>query len=124
MDETASPASPAPAQSPVDTQGIKDVLALVIDAAKLGVAAEEGGKLSFSDAVSLVKLVPDLGPAIAGMKLVPTELKELGPAAEADIVAFVAGRLEGSASPKAAAIAAAALQVATSCFSLFQAIQA
>lgn len=115
--------SPAPTTAAPATQEIKDVLALVIDAAKLGIEAEADGKLTFADALTLMKLVPDLGPAISGMSQVPAELAALGPASEAELIAFVTGRLVDAQGPRAALITQKALAASVAAFELVQAIR-
>lgn len=74
-------------------QETKDVLALVLDAANIvGEAKKNDGKIDITDAALLIKLVPELAPAFAGITAVPAELGDLDEAEATELVAFVAAK--------------------------------
>jgi hypothetical protein len=115
--------SPKAAAAPSNDEALKHVLALVIDAAKIGAQAEEDGKLTVADTILLMKLVPDLAPAVNALGAVLPELKALDRAAEEDLVAFVASRLSGAQSARGAEITQAALKALVANFELYRSIR-
>lgn len=106
-----------------DVSAIENCLNLIIDAAQLGAQAEAKGGFTISDVTSVIKLAPDLGPALSTMGQVPSELKALNPAAEAQLVAFVTQKLSGMQSARGAEITQAALKAAVATFELLKAIK-
>jgi hypothetical protein len=122
-DASASPATPG-ADSPASPDdAIKAVLKLAIDAGKIGAQAEADGSLSVADTILLMKLVPDIAPAVNGLGELLPEIKALNEAGLEDLAAFVASQLSGAQSARGTEITQAALKAIVANFELVKAIR-
>ncbi len=105
----------------VGTKELTDVVDLGVAAVNVAIRAEADGSIDISDLYLVLQLIPNIGPALDGISLVPAELKDLS-AAEADVlVAHVMSELS-VVDPKAREIIDAALALAKDAFRLKKAL--
>lgn len=67
----------------------KDLLKLIFHLVKIAEQAKADGKIDVADAGLLLSLLPDLGPALSGLDLIPGEFKALDKAQADDLLAFI-----------------------------------
>lgn len=106
-----------------DISGLKNVVVLVSDIIEAGVEVAKDGKIGLDDAAVLVKLLPKIGPAIAGAGDIPAELEDLSSEEVVELAAAVAGELSVE-SEKAKQIIAASFKVLAALVELKAAIAA
>lgn len=102
---------------------LKALVGALLDLTKLiGVIVEKKG-LDPSELALLESLALEIQPALSGVAAALKEAKALDAAGEADLAAFVVGKLS-LADPKAANILTKAMQAAIADFELVKAIKA
>lgn len=103
----------------------KDLVALVdllLDALGVVVDAEKDGKIDLNDVPLLMRLVPDLGPALSNLKAIPGEAKSLSSDQMTALATHVMTKL-AIAEPHARAVVEASLNLGVSLLKLMEAIK-
>ncbi len=94
-------------------QNMKEVVGLILSGIAIVKESQADGKIGFDDVALLFKLIPELGPAVAGLDSIPAELSDLSEAEVAELAAFVISSQAGVAdTEKAKHLIAGAFKVA------------
>jgi hypothetical protein len=135
VDETTAPATAAPATAaptaapavvapaPVGTAELDALVKLVIDIVNSSIQIEKNGAISMNDFPLVMALIPDLSPAFANIKAVPSEILNLNETQLLAMVEKVTSQLLIS-DAKAQLIVYKGLAAASSLLALYQAIKA
>jgi hypothetical protein len=105
------------------TDALKNVLNLVLEGLSVGLEANKDGKIGWSDLALLGRLVDDVGPMIATMGEIPTELSQLGSEEAAELVQHVMLKLMID-DAKARTVIEKSLKLVVAGYDLVKAIQA
>ncbi len=105
------------------TKELTEVVDLIVDAINDGVAVMADGKIDLLDLAKLSNLLPELIPAVAGLNLVPDELKDLTFDEGSELVKHTVAKLNIT-NAHAIGIVQAAVQAAASVYELVLAIKA
>lgn len=105
-----------------DTKALIGLLDLLVDAIGVAADASKAGTISINDLPLLMRLIPDLGPALSNIGEIPAEVSALQAEDASALVQHVMAKLN-IADAKALAVVDAALKMAVSSFALFKAIK-
>lgn len=104
------------------TKNLTELLDLILDGVSIVVDAEADGKITLEDAGLLLRIIPDLGPALGDINLIPSELSAMSAEDSAEVAAHVMAKLAIS-DEHARKVIDAALKTAVAVYGLVGAIK-
>lgn len=118
----AAPEAPKAEDPKLGIGDLTDVIDLCLALLSAGVGALQDGKVDLLDLFQLTKVVPAVGPAVAGIQNVPSELADLNEEEAAALIKHVMEKLSVG-DEKARLVVDKALKVSASAWELVRAVR-
>lgn len=82
-----------PAAAPKSIAHVKELLLLLVDVVKAAQDVAKDGKVDLTDLAAIIRVIPNFGPALAGIGEVPGEIADIDSAEITELLSAVTGKL-------------------------------